>query len=249
LKQPILVFGATGQQGGSVAFALLKAGHQVRAFVRDPRSSASMTLQAAGAELMRGDLADTGSIRAATTGMHGVFSVQPSSGQSAMCGVSDEDEVRYGTAAADIAAESGVRHLVDSSSNAVGDEPTGMGHFGSKARIEAHLPMLPITTTVIPPAAFMEMPTMSGFGLDQGRFSFFMHPAQSMQLLSVEDIGRFATAIFADPAPSGGTTFEVASDTVTGRTSKFCLPRLPAGRSAMPGPPARCWRPALFLRS
>ena len=32
--QPILVFGATGQQGGSVAQALLKAGWPVRALVR-----------------------------------------------------------------------------------------------------------------------------------------------------------------------------------------------------------------------
>jgi uncharacterized protein YbjT (DUF2867 family) len=37
-RQPILVFGATGQQGGSVATSLLKAGWSVRAFVRDPAS-------------------------------------------------------------------------------------------------------------------------------------------------------------------------------------------------------------------
>ena len=33
-KPPIVVFGATGQQGGSVAKALLNSGWQVRALVR-----------------------------------------------------------------------------------------------------------------------------------------------------------------------------------------------------------------------
>ena len=58
---------------------------------------------------------------------------------------------------------------------------------------------------------------MPGFGLDEGRFSFFAKPDQSMQLLAVEDIGKFVAAIFADPARFGGETFEIASDAVTGR--------------------------------
>ena len=38
-----------------------------------------------------------------------------------------------------------------------------------------------------------------------------------MQLLAVEGIGKFVAAIFADPARFSGETFEIASDTVTGR--------------------------------
>jgi uncharacterized protein YbjT (DUF2867 family) len=216
-QQPILVFGATGQQGGSVASALLKAGWRVRAFVRDPCSPRSTALREAGAELVQGDLADIRSIHSAMKGIHGVFSVQPSSGQGALYGVSDEDEVRYGTTIADIAVESGVRHLVYSSSNAVGDEPTGMGHFDSKARVEAHVRTLPIVTSIIRPAAFMEMLMMPGFGLDEGCFNFFMRPDQPMQLVAVEDIGRIVAAIFADPARFGGTVLEIASDVVTGQ--------------------------------
>ncbi|MFC7555247.1 NmrA family NAD(P)-binding protein [Pseudoroseomonas wenyumeiae] len=111
-QQPILIFGATGQQGGSVASALLKTGWRVRAFVRNLGSPRSVALHDAGAELVQGDLADLGSIRSAMRGAHGVFSVQPSSGQGALYGVSDEDEVRYGTTIADIASESSVHHLV-----------------------------------------------------------------------------------------------------------------------------------------
>ena len=145
---------------------------------------------------------------------HGVFSVQPSSPGGT---VSDADEERFGIAVADLAAECGVEHLVYSSGGAVGDAPTGLGHFDSKAHIEAHIRTLSITATVVRPAAFMQMLVMPGFGLNEGRFTFFAGPDQSMQLLAVEDIGKFVAAIFADPARFGGETFEIASDTVTGR--------------------------------
>ncbi|KPC55364.1 NmrA/HSCARG family protein [Amantichitinum ursilacus] len=216
-KQPILVFGATGQQGGSVAVALLRAGRPVRALVRDPAADKASALRAAGAEIVLGDFADTASLRAAMTGAYGVFSVQPSSGMGPLLGISDEEEERYGCAIADLALEAGVQHLVYSSTDAVGDTPTGMGHFDSKARIEAHIRTLPITATIVRPAAFMEMLVMPGFGLDQGQFNFFVQPDQAMQLLAVADIGKYVTAIFADRGRWAGQTLEIASDMLTGR--------------------------------
>lgn len=212
-KGTILVFGATGQQGGSVAAALLQAGWPVRALVRDPAAPKSLALSTAGVQVVRGDFSDGASMRAALQGVHGVFSVQPSSPGGA---VSDDDEVRFGIAIADLARDSGVRHLVYSSGGAVGDELTGMGHFDSKARIEAHIRTLALTATIIRPAAFMEMLVMPGFGLDQGRFDFFMQPQQRMQLIAVQDIGKFVAAIFADTERFGGRTLDIASDTVSG---------------------------------
>ena len=216
VTQPMLVFGATGQQGGSVTRALLNTGWQVRALVRDLHSEKALALQIAGAELVKGNLDDPLSIHNAMEGAYGVFSVQPSSGQGAMYGVSDEDEVRYGIQVADIAVKSGVQHLVYSATDAIGDEPTGMGHFDSKARIEEHVRALPIPTTIVRPAAFMEMLLMPGFGLDEGRFNFFMQPEQSMQLLALEDLGLIVAAVFADPEHFKDATLAVASDEVTG---------------------------------
>ncbi|MDO9608556.1 MAG: NmrA/HSCARG family protein [Brevundimonas sp.] len=213
IKQPILVFGATGQQGGSVAASLLKAGWPVRALVRDTTSPQSAALGEAGVELFQGDFDDVDEIRMAMKGAYGVFSVQPSSPGGA---VTDAQEVRYGVTVADLAVESGVKHLVYSSGNGVGDTPTGMAHFDTKSRIEAHIRTLPITATVVRPAAFMEMLTMPGFGLDEGRFNFFPRRDQVMQFLAVEDIGKFVAAILADPARFGGETLEIASDAVTG---------------------------------
>ena len=108
-KGSILVFGATGQQGGSVADALLAANWGVRALVRDPASERAQALRAQGIELVRGNFADVESMRGAMAGAHGVFSVQPSSPGGTL---SDEDEVRFGIAVADLAAAAGVEHLV-----------------------------------------------------------------------------------------------------------------------------------------
>jgi uncharacterized protein YbjT (DUF2867 family) len=212
-KRSILVFGATGQQGGSVADALLKAGWPVRALVRDPASDKSAALRDAGAEIVQGDFRDTASLSAAMEGVHGVFSVQPSSPGGT---VSDDDEIRFGIAIADLAHACGVAHLVYSSVASV-DAGVGLGHFESKARIEAHIRTLPLNATIIRPYTFMEMLVMPGFGLDSGHFNFFMRPDQRMGVLAVRDIGRCVAAIFADPGRFAGATLDIVGDTVTGR--------------------------------
>jgi uncharacterized protein YbjT (DUF2867 family) len=212
-KRSILVFGATGQQGGSVAAALRKAGWPVRALVRDPASTKSVALREAGVDIVRGDFSDTASLRAAMDGVYGVFSVQPSSPGGT---VTDHDEIRFGIAIADMAAECGVRHLVYSSVASV-EAGVGLGHFESKARIEAHVRTLPVNSTIIRPYTFMEMLVMPGFGLDSGQFNFFMRTDQPVSLLAVRDIGKCVAAVFADPARFVGTTLDLAGDTLTGR--------------------------------
>lgn len=151
----VLVLGATGQQGGSAAAALTDGGWHVRALVRDPNSSKARALSAAGIEAVRGDLADTASVRAPVAGAYGVFSVQPSSGQF-VYGVSDADEVRFGKAVADAAKDAGVKHLVYASANAAGSK-TGVGHFDSKSRVEGRVRSLAIDSTSIRPSTFIEI--------------------------------------------------------------------------------------------
>lgn len=209
----ILVFGATGQQGGSVARALLNAGWFVRAMVRNPSSSASLALQDAGAEIVAGTFDDIRAMRAAMEGAHGVFSVQPSSPGGT---VSDDDEVRYGKTIASLAAECGVQHLVYSSVSAVGDQPTGVAHYDTKAEIERHIRTLPLSSTIVRPVTFMELLVMPGFGLDESHFHFFMQPEGVMQVIAVEDIGKIVAAVFAEPARFTGKAFDIASDAVTG---------------------------------
>ena len=208
-SRSILVFGATGRQGGSVVDALLRAQWPVRAFVRDASAPKAVALGDAGAELVQGSLSDPGAVRKAMSGVHGVFSVLPSN-------LPEDEEVRCGTGIADVAAESGIAHFVYSSGASVGEKPTGVARFDAKLRIEAHVRALPLTSTIVRPTIFMEM-LLPGYGLDEGRFTFFLKPDQSMQLVAVEDIGKLVAAIFADRPRFAGKTLRLASDTVTGR--------------------------------
>jgi uncharacterized protein YbjT (DUF2867 family) len=210
----ILVFGATGQQGGSVARALLNNGWPVRVMVRNPSSQVSLALRDSGAEMVTGTFDDVDAMREAMKGVYGVFSVQPSSPGGT---VTDDDEVRYGKTIASLAVEYGVQHLVYSSGSAVGDKPTGLAHFDTKAEIERYIRTLPIISTIVRPAMFMELLVMPGFGLDESRFTFFMQPEGFVQVIAVEDIGKIVAAIYAGPERFKGKTFDIASDVVTGQ--------------------------------
>ncbi|MFF9202362.1 NmrA/HSCARG family protein [Streptomyces sp. NPDC014986] len=228
IGRTVVVLGATGQQGGSVAAALRADGWAVRAVVRDPSGHRARSLSAAGVETVRGDLGDPESLRAAFSGAHGVFSVQPASGQAG-AGVTDEDEVRFGTTVADVAERCGVAHLVYTSTVAAGPAPTGVGHLDTKSRIEAHVRNLGIAGTVIRPATFMEILMSPGTGLGRGHLSFLMSPDQAMQFIAVRDIGRIVAAVFGSPGRYAGRTMEIAGDALTGKALAERLTRA-AGR-------------------
>ena len=61
-KRRVLVTGATGQQGGAVARALLSRGHSVQALTRKPDSDAARQLKSEGADVVVGDLGEASSI-------------------------------------------------------------------------------------------------------------------------------------------------------------------------------------------
>jgi uncharacterized protein YbjT (DUF2867 family) len=75
-KKIILVTGATGSQGGSVARFLLAEGKfKVRCLTRNPASYKAVELQNAGAEIVKGDFDDITSLSLAMSGVYGVFGV------------------------------------------------------------------------------------------------------------------------------------------------------------------------------
>src|SRR5262249_13848024 len=75
-KKVIAVIGATGQQGGGLARAILAdPDHQfaVRALARNPRSTKAQELAAAGAEVVEADLNDQDSVVRAFQGAYGAY--------------------------------------------------------------------------------------------------------------------------------------------------------------------------------
>jgi uncharacterized protein YbjT (DUF2867 family) len=71
----VLVTGATGNQGGTLARLLLSRGHRVRGLTRKPESPTAKKLKALGAEIATGDMEHRGSVAHAASGMDAVFCV------------------------------------------------------------------------------------------------------------------------------------------------------------------------------
>lgn len=128
--RPILVTGATGQQGGAVARALLAKGQPVRVMTRNPEKAAS--LAKAGAEIVQGDLTNQAILQMALRGVHGVFAM------STPFEAGMEAEVRQGIMLADAAKEAGIAHYVYTSVGSA-HRNTKIPHFESKWKVEEHI--------------------------------------------------------------------------------------------------------------
>ncbi|MEU7876427.1 NmrA/HSCARG family protein [Dactylosporangium sp. NPDC049140] len=214
---PVLVIGATGQQGGATARQLLEHGHTVHAFVRDPDSAAARALRTAGAGLVVGDLDDPASLRAAMRGMHGVFLVLTMMDGPRISPDAVVAEERRGKAVAGLARESGIGHLVYSSLNGA-DAMSRIPYYDSKARIEEHIHALGLPATVLRPVSFMDnFATYNRPVLDDGELvvSLAVREDLPMQLISVRDIGAFAAIAFDRPEHYLGRTVEIAGDRLT----------------------------------
>lgn len=207
----ILVTGATGQQGGATARELLAAGHRVHAMTRSPEGEAARELAAAGATLVRADLDDAASLRAALEGMWGVFAVQ----NTWEAGVEGEEE--QGKRLARLAREVGVQHFVYASVGSAHKE-TGIPHFDNKYRVEKVVRGLGFPSYVIlRPAFFMENLASPWFkpAIDDGTLALGIRPDTSLQMIAVQDIGAYGRMAFERHEELNGRAIDIAGDALT----------------------------------
>lgn len=211
-RRRILVVGATGAQGGSVARQLLARGvFDVRALTRKPDSSAAQQLRELGAEVVAGDLDDRSSIEAALEGCYGVF------------GVTNfwehfQREEEQGRNLIDAIAGAKIEHLVYSSLPPVAKATNGAlrsPHFDIKAEHEEYAKSLGIPATFIHVpfyfdnflAFFPPQRTADGyyqFGFPQGE--------TPLAAMAVEDVGRIVAPIFERPDEFIGRVVKLAGD-------------------------------------
>lgn len=213
-QRTILVTGATGQQGGSLARLLLQKEHKVYALTRNAQSSSAQDLRNRGANIMKGDLDDSDSLEHAVKDVESVF----------LMGTPFEDgtegEIRRGKLMADIAEENGIDHLVYSSvANA--DKNTGIPHFESKYKVEQHIKNLGIPYSIIGPTFFME--NLLGPGLEQGQLALPLSPSTTLQQSALEDIAEFSALVLERREPFLGKRIDIASDEVTGEQATNIL--------------------------
>jgi uncharacterized protein YbjT (DUF2867 family) len=212
-RKPIAVVGATGLQGGATVRALLSADAPVRALARRTDSDAARALAALGADLVAADLDDPESLRAAFTGVDGVFAMTTPGYDQRI-----DIEVAHGHAIADAAAAAGVPHVVYSSVGGA-ERHTGIPHFDSKRDIEQYLVARGVSTTFVRPVFFMDnfaqflTPTMQDGTL------LVRIPLPSgipLQMIAVDDVGSVAAAAALDPGRVPGGSLEIAGDELTG---------------------------------
>ncbi|KAH9215858.1 hypothetical protein DL95DRAFT_363952 [Leptodontidium sp. 2 PMI_412] len=171
-KKIFVVFGVTGNQGGSVVDSILNdpsisEQFEIRGITRDPTKPSAVVLVEKGVALSKADLDDKDSLRAALKDAHTVFAV--TNWQEVL---DKEKEIQQGKNIADVSKELNIQHLVWSSlpnvTRTTEGKITGVLHFDSKAVIEDYIRSLSIPTTFVQLAVFMEqlplmlIPTSSG---------------------------------------------------------------------------------------
>ncbi|NWU05838.1 NMRL1 protein, partial [Cephalopterus ornatus] len=147
-KKLIVVFGATGAQGGGVARALLDDGtFRVRAVTRSPRKKEAEELKRRGAEVVKADLDDEPSLEQALAGAYGAFVVT-----NFWEHCSKEKEIEQGKRLADLSKRLGLHHVVFSGLENVHQLTGGqleVLHFDGKGVVEEYFQRTGVPTTVI----------------------------------------------------------------------------------------------------
>lgn len=203
-KKLILVFGATGAQGGSVVDFLLKDGkYKVRGVTRNVNSEKAKALAAKGVEVVTGDVGDSDptNLKKAFKDVYGVFAVTNFWDPSSM-----GKEVEQGTRLADLAKEAGVKHYVWSTLPNVQKISNGkyhVPHFTDKAVVDEHIEKIGLNYTFVA-AAFYYQNFASFFPprkADDGSFVFTLplKPERLHAAYDVTDTGGIVVEVFNNP--------------------------------------------------
>ena len=217
----LVVFGATGQQGGAVVEYVindpeLSKQYKVRAVTRDPTKSAAQILQQKHVEIVKADADDKESLKQAMQGAHTVFGVTATIYDEKL----KERELAQGKAMADAAVAAGVQYFIFSTLSNGGKISGGkiqkLGHFDVKAEIEDYLRAQPMKSAFFAPGSFMQNfghfmgPRPAGDGTYA--IAHFVKPETQLPLIDiVDDTGKYVGAILAEPDRYEGKVFSAAT--------------------------------------
>ncbi|HSB92914.1 MAG TPA: NmrA/HSCARG family protein [Flavitalea sp.] len=214
-KKRILVIGATGAQGGSVARALLADDRYiVRILTRNPTGDKAIDLLAEGAEVVSGDLEDLQSLKRAMKDCYGVFGVTNYSEHF-------HREYHQGVNLINAVSSSGIKHFVfhtlpDYYKLSGGKFP--VPEFDIKAKLQRYCLQLDIPTTFVQVAFYYEN-FLSGFPLAFGpdnKWHFgFPQGHTKLAMASVQDVGPVVASVFNNPVQYIGRTIGVVGEDET----------------------------------
>ncbi|KAJ4329907.1 hypothetical protein N0V95_010130 [Ascochyta clinopodiicola] len=244
-KQTLAIFGATGNQGASVARTVLSSAslsqlYNVRAISRDPTHASLQPLAAQGAELVRADMDDASTLPGALAGVDTLFFLTTTTYDGNTRAV----ETRQAKAVCSAAVEAGVSYIIFSSMShpfeISGGKLKNVVHFDDKAEIEQWIRGLPVKSAFFAPACFM-----------QNFLTHILHPVPSREgdgsyvlpncvrgetkvpFIDISETGKWVGAILAEPDKYAGKQFAAAAEIlsmdevaaivsrVTGKVVKF----------------------------
>lgn len=223
-KKTVLVAGATGNQGGAAAKALLQRGHKVVALTRNPESDNAQALAARGASLAVGDFSDTESLIQAAAGVDAAYAMTTPTEAGA------DAEIEQGDSLINAMVAANVGHLV-LGSVADANNNTGIPHFDSKFEVEKRLAASGLAYTIVAPVYFMDN-ALAVWGLPalkEGKLAMALPEDTALQQVSVKNIGEFAAAMIERRDAVFGRRFDIAGDELTGARAAATLAKA-AGR-------------------
>ena len=221
MSQLLVVFGATGQQGGSVIATVLKdtelsKRYKMRGVTRDVSKAGAQALQQRGVGMVEADVNDKESLKKALQGADTVFAITTTVYDDRM----KEREVEQGKAIADAAVAAGVRYIIFSTLSHVGKGSRGKytrcGHFDAKAEVEDYIRGLRMQSAFFAPGSFMQnfdhmqKPRLVGDGV--WAIFNFIKPDSPLPLIDTAgDTGKYVGAILAAPDAYAGKTLSAAT--------------------------------------
>jgi NADH dehydrogenase len=193
----ILVAGATGQLGGSIARALLTDGQKVKVLVRE--GSSWQPLEIAGAQIVMGDLKSPDSLGAACQDVDVVITTANSAQRGGADNTQsvDTDGNRH---LIDAARASGVKQFIFVSAVGVTiDSPVPL--FEAKARTEAYLRASGMPFTILAPDVFMDVwiPMVVGPALGGHAIAIIGEGRRRHSFVAIRDVVAFAVATIGRP--------------------------------------------------
>ncbi|RFU74814.1 hypothetical protein TARUN_7438 [Trichoderma arundinaceum] len=226
MSKILTVFGATGNQGGSVVEAVLtdpdlSQEFTIRAVTRDVNKPGAKKLASKGVELVAADMSSAQSVAPAVQGAHTVFLVT-----NFWESMSADVEISQGKAVVDASKAAGVKHIIFSSlinaTKASNGRLPNISHFDGKAKIEEYIRSSGVPGTFVLPGMFM-----SGFETmiqknppsEPAGYTLALpvdpHKAVSPLFAAAEDTGKFVKAAIKNFPSQSGSRILAAADYYT----------------------------------
>lgn len=204
MSKLLVVFGATGYQGGSVIRCILRdpvlsKQYKIRGVTRNLEQPAVQALQNDGVEFVAADVDDESSLVKAMQGANAVFAMTV----TVYDNQTKEREIRQGKALADAAVAANVGYLIYSSLaspvNISGGKYQHADHFNSKAEVEQYIRTLPIKSAFFAPGSFMQnlKETLAPQPTGDGNYAIFncMTPQTQLPLIDVAEVRPYFLSV------------------------------------------------------